>query len=480
MSVGLILTCIVTPLWVLQSLGSSIMFWRNRNTDYIKYRSPMLSLLMELFVCIIGVMYMLRWSLNGMIPCFVIVWVTEFGYPVIYLAIIARSIRLLFLYRLSEAKLAAALASGDDRRAKRLKKRKSELPLHLKKRSSDDSGMELRNLTYSSDPSTLNNKAVQVTLPLEQSWFHKHRHMLSNNFLNTSIGIALAFHVMVLIVLQAFSENIAIIPQVAMHNCFAGWEWIPHQIFVVCYNVILFVFVIMLRNVSDAYGIRGELLYMSIVNMFFDILFIIYYHVPVFRTFDPHDYAVNLAFVPLLTFHYHMIVRPVMATLGYAGLSSFIFRRNRVISDSSINSYPLTATKVSFEQVMESSTLWEQFKLFAVQDFTVENVLFFERCRKLKYDWMTEDETQSKVDNMEIEIQDVYNTFIAPNARFMVNLNGKTRRLILECLKQRNFSVDIFERALDEVAELMFRNTYPRFLQSRRNTYLKWEDVGSV
>ncbi|KAK9759360.1 Regulator of G-protein signaling 20, partial [Basidiobolus ranarum] len=161
-------------------------------------------------------------------------------------------------------------------------------------------------------------------------------------------------------------------------------------------------------------------------------------------------------------------------------LTSIFLRQNRGSSDFGFNSHPLTATKLSFEKVVESYNLWEQFKLFAVQDFTVENVLFYERCRKLKFDWITEDGTEPEISSMEMEIQDVYNTFVAPNARFMVNLNGKTRRLIQDSLKRREFSVDIFERALEEVGELMFRNTYPRFLQSRRNTHLKWEEVGSV
>ncbi|ORX97880.1 hypothetical protein K493DRAFT_313890 [Basidiobolus meristosporus CBS 931.73] len=479
MSAGLILTCVLTPLWVLQSFGSSVVFWRHRDTDYIKYRSPKLSLLMELFVCIIGVLYMLRWSLTGSIPCFVIVWITEFGYPVIYLAIIARSVRLLFLYRLSEAKLASALTNNTATKHNL----KSERTVNLKKRSSNDSGMEMRNLTYPSDSSIVNSNGTRpptTALPLEQSWFHQHRYILSSNFLNTSIGTAMVFHIMILIVLQAFSENIAIIPKVITSNCFNGWEWIPHQIFVVLYNVILFIFVIMLRNVSDAYGIRGELLYMSLVNMFFDVFFIIYFHISTLRTFDPNDYAVNLAFIPLLTFQYHMIVRPVLITRGYPSITSLFSRRTGNDLSSNINAYPLTATKVSFEQVMDNYTLWEQFKLFAVQDFSVENVLFFERCRRLKDSWTCDETGELKVEVIETEVRDVYDTFITPNARLMVNLNGKTRRQIQEALNQKNISVDIFDRAVEEVSELMFRNTYPRFIQSRRSSYLKWEDVGNV
>ncbi|ORX91335.1 hypothetical protein K493DRAFT_317346 [Basidiobolus meristosporus CBS 931.73] len=479
MNTSLLLTCIITPLWTLQCLGCSIMFWRHRNTDYIKYRSPKLSLLVELFVCIFGVLYMLRWSLTGLIPCFVIVWITEFGYPVIYLAIIARSVRLLFLYRLSEAKLVAASTYDEHEAAKRYRKRRSEVTHHLKKRSSDDSGLEMRNLTSPSTPSTVHNDSYP-SVPLEHSWFHKHRYILSPNYLNTVIGIILTFHAMILIVLQVFSPKVAILPTVAMENCFVGWEWIPHQMFIVLYNLILFILVILLRDVADAYGIRAELLYMSIVNMIFDIFFIMFFHIPVFRELDPHDYVVNLMFVPLLNFHYHMIIRPVLASRGYPSMSNMLLRQNRNSAEFGFHAHSLTASKLSFDQMVESYALWEQFKLFAVQDFTVENVLFFERCRKLKQMWAAENATPPETSTLEKEIHDLYNTFIAPNARFVVNLNGKTRRLIQEALKKREYKMEIFERALEEVGELMFRNTYPRFLQSRRNLHLKWEDVGAV
>ncbi|ORX69329.1 regulator of G protein signaling superfamily [Basidiobolus meristosporus CBS 931.73] len=450
---GAILACVLGPLWVLQILFAAKVFWSRKNHDSIKYRSPGLTLVALCTLCILGAMFIVRLSHAYDFPCFLVLWFTQLGYPIIYLCILGRSLRFLFLYRLSEAKLAAAL---NTRVKPRIFKRSEVIGGNIKKRSSEDSGLELQNLTYASDTSF-----PSTTFPLEENWYYKHRRILGSNVMGTLIGIIILVHIIILMVVQVVSPRFSVIPM-ANKDCMVGWEWIPHRFFVAFYTVLIILLILMLRTVSDAYGIRRELIIMCSISTTIDIFLIIFFSVPAMQAVDPEIFSLAIALFPIAVFYYYMVLNPTLETFGFTSVFQALGCRSPQLI--------LTSSMESFEILLRTPSLFEQFKLFAVKDFTVENVLFYEHCCRIH-------ELASNSSSFVEELQEMYSTFIANDSRFMVNLNGTTLRKLKRMFAEGRFEENMYDDAQREVKDLMFRNTYPRYLQTRRNNNLRWDTV---
>ncbi|ORX90018.1 regulator of G protein signaling superfamily [Basidiobolus meristosporus CBS 931.73] len=402
-------------------------------------------------------MYIIRLSSAYRFPCFLALWFTQLGYPIIYLCILGRSLRFLFLYRLSEAKLAAAL---NTKIRSKLFKKSDGMGANLIKRSSEDSGLELQNLTYTSESSFPTS-----SFPLEENWYYKHRRILGSNVLGTLMSVVVLFHVILLMIIQVVSPRFAIVPSVADENCLIGWEWIPHRFFVIFYTVLIIVLILMLLSVSDAYGIRRELIIMCTISTSIDIFLIIFFSVPAMQVLDPNIFSLAIALIPIFTFYYFMVLKPILESYGFTTLFQTLIGRSPQIA--------LTSSMESFETLLRTPTLFEQFKLFAVKDFTIENVLFYEHCCRIH-------ELAATSSNYAEELQEIFTIFIAQDSRFMINLNGRTFRKLRQMVVERKFEENMYDEAKEEVKDLMFRNTYPRFLQTRRNTNIRWDAVAEA
>ncbi|KAK9765404.1 hypothetical protein K7432_006298 [Basidiobolus ranarum] len=451
---GAVIACVLGPLWVAQALFAAKVFWNRKNTDCIKYRSPGLTLVALCSISIIGTMYIIRLSSAYRFPCFLVLWFTQLGYPIIYLCILGRSLRFLFLYRLSEAKLAAAL---NTKVKSKFFKKSDSLAGNLKKRSSEDSGLELQNLTYASDTSF-----PSTSFPLEENWYYKHRRILGSNVLGTLMSVVVLIHVIVLMVIQVVSPRFAVVPSIADEECMVGWEWIPHRFFVALYTVLIFFLILLLRSVSDAYGIRRELIIMCSISTFIDIFLIIFFSVPAMQILDPNIFSLAIALIPISIFYYFMVLKPIIESYGFTTIFQTLMCRPPQIT--------LTSSMESFEILLRTPSLFEQFKLFAVKDFTVENVLFYEYCCRIH-------ELAVSSSNYTEELREMFTIFIAHDSRFMINLNGRTFRKLQQMVLEGRFEENMYDEAQEEVKDLMFRNTYPRYLQTRRNTNVRWDTV---
>ncbi|KAK9759476.1 hypothetical protein K7432_017514 [Basidiobolus ranarum] len=95
-----------------------------------------------------------------------------------------------------------------------------------------------------------------------------------------------------------------------------------------------------------------------------------------------------------------MIIKPTMIAQ--------IYQPTLIVNTRSSKMPQLTLCIESFDFILQSSYLMEQFKLFATKDFSVENVLFYQRC--LKFRQIAEEGTGSCV---LAETFDIYDVFIA-------------------------------------------------------------------
>ncbi|KAI8810564.1 hypothetical protein BJ742DRAFT_800844 [Cladochytrium replicatum] len=60
----------------------------------------------------------------------------------------------------------------------------------------------------------------------------------------------------------------------------------------------------------------------------------------------------------------------------------------------------------------------------------------------------------------------VCDVFIRPGSPMELNLSAIVRRQCIDSIETRNFSVNVFNGALDQVVQSLFLNTFPKFLPS--------------
>ncbi|KAK9766286.1 hypothetical protein K7432_004746 [Basidiobolus ranarum] len=456
-----ILACTFGPLWLVFCACTNWAFWFRRHSPCIKYRSPTATLLAALMIFLVGALYILRWSRQYQIPCFISLWITQFSFPVIYCVVICRSVRLLFLYRISEAKLVAALHTREDHAIRLFDTSKSKKmkQVHFPEPSPTD------NMIYPSDRIFMDVQDPNV--PVEKNWFQRYQKLAAVHFLKMTVGCILALHIIVLVIIQCFTTRASIYPNMGFTECFSGWEWIPHQVFSVIYNIIILILFIAYRDVTDGFRVRSELIAMGIINSLMDVFFFFYYDESWANRLDPNSYLINVAFLYLFTFQYQMIIKPTMIAQ--------IYQPTSIVNTRSSKKPHLTLCMESFDFILQSSYLMEQFKLFATKDFSVENVLFYQRC--LKFRQIAEEGTGSCI---LAEAFDIYDVFIAYESHLMINLNGRTRQDIEDLLYQNSYHVNMFDEAAEEIKDLLFRNTFPRFLQGKRHTQFDWDSPTQV
>jgi len=123
----------------------------------------------------------------------------------------------------------------------------------------------------------------------------------------------------------------------------------------------------------------------------------------------------------------------------------------------------------AFELVLTDSSLLEEFKRFAVKDFSVENVLFYERVAQFRSLPAplpaTNGELTVTSDHLAKEARKVYYLFLREHADLQLNLSSRVLRNIESDIRLKRFCPGMFDGALAEVVQLMWTDTYPRFVR---------------
>jgi hypothetical protein len=103
---------------------------------------------------------------------------------------------------------------------------------------------------------------------------------------------------------------------------------------------------------------------------------------------------------------------------------------------------------------------------------SVENAFFYDACRSLLKSSELH-EAALREDNPDPGYKErlvrrltwLYITFLRPNADMEVNLSGNTRRRLERAARDGILNIPIMKKAMEEVEELMFYNTYQRYLR---------------
>ena len=74
-----------------------------------------------------------------------------------------------------------------------------------------------------------------------------------------------------------------------------------------------------------------------------------------------------------------------------------------------------------------------------------------------------------KTDQVKALAQEIYNTFIDHNSSTQVNLSSKQREEVKSAIDSGQLARETFDTAQKEIFSVMSRDSYPRFLQSKKN-----------
>ncbi|KAI9144199.1 RGS domain-containing protein [Paraphysoderma sedebokerense] len=120
----------------------------------------------------------------------------------------------------------------------------------------------------------------------------------------------------------------------------------------------------------------------------------------------------------------------------------------------------------SFQRVLNDRDMFQRFKIILAEDFSIENAMFLEEYNTLAPN-STSKTTQTILDaeSTKKHIEYIVNNFIISGSPYELNLSSKTRKSIISEAKKDNYTIEILEPAKNEVTQLMYLNSFPRFIR---------------
>ncbi|ORX94015.1 hypothetical protein K493DRAFT_352890 [Basidiobolus meristosporus CBS 931.73] len=304
-------------------------------------------------------------------------------------------------------------------------------------------------LTVDSSTNLKSNSEVEFN----GSWLHNHSYIFEDRFLiRLLVGFTL-LHVIMTVVIQCLTVDYGFSAPLR-DDCLSGWEFIPVYVVGSCEIFVLGPIVIQyIRGVTDAYSIVKELVMVVLTTGVGMCLYLVFAYVP--PVYDVR-YTIPVGvwgFTTLWSIH--------LLNCGLPLLEIYMTNQRS-------KNLPRDRKHPSFEEVLDHPVLFEKFKAFSVKDFSVENTLFYERYVRLKTTpsiLVKNFLARGLPSEIQNELYSIYNTFIRDDSEYQVNLRGETLREIELRIRDKDYSIDMFETALTEVKLLMYQHTFKRYLQ---------------
>ncbi|KAK9722703.1 hypothetical protein K7432_002462 [Basidiobolus ranarum] len=428
-------------IYLISVLTTSTYFWKYRDHPGVRSRSIPITFIGVVASFFLSSVYLVG-PLTQFVPCFVTLWCGSVLTPVILLTTIGKFLRVSFLYRTSLSKLKAERQRMEDQKEKNKPSSISSQKEHM---------FEPSDILLTVDSST--NLKSNSESEINSSWLHLHSYIFEDRFLIRILAGMTLFHLGMTIVIQCLTKDYSFSAPLR-DDCLSGWEFIPVYVVGSCEIFILGPIVIQyIRGVSDAYNIVKELVTIVLTTGIGMCIYLIFAYIPpVYEV----RYTVPVGvwgFITLWSIHLLNCGLPLIE----------IYMTNQRSKN-----LPRDRKHPSFEEVLDHPVLFEKFKAFSVKDFSVENTLFYERYVRLKTTpsiLVKNFLTRGLPSEIQNELSSIYNTFIRDDSEYQVNLRGETLREIEIRIRDRDYSIDMFETALTEVKLLMYQHTFKRYLQ---------------
>ena len=199
-----------------------------------------------------------------------------------------------------------------------------------------------------------------------------------------------------------------------------------------------------LKDVKDVYGIKSDIVTSVIVGMPCYLVFLGWKYIPFFKPIQEYFPSTMIIVLGLLSYHTFTIVLPIVRT----------FSKSKGLSRQTPN--------IPFSDILTDQTLLTKFRRYTLEEFTVENLLFYETCREFK------EVHSSELHNVDMNIHAlrIFAKFVKSGTMYQVNLLESTRKEIENQIRARQVTCNIFDQAMEEIYYLMHSWSYPRFLRT--------------
>ncbi|RKP24660.1 hypothetical protein SYNPS1DRAFT_29584 [Syncephalis pseudoplumigaleata] len=132
----------------------------------------------------------------------------------------------------------------------------------------------------------------------------------------------------------------------------------------------------------------------------------------------------------------------------------------------------VTGSRAQFRKLLLDTKRFREFKLFSIRNMSVENAFFYDACRSLLRSAelheaaLREGNADPGYDErLGRRLAWLHSTFLRASADMEVNLSGSTRRRLERATRDGMLDIPMMRKAMHEVEELMFYDTYQRYLR---------------
>ena len=328
--------------------------------------------------------------------------------------------------------------------------------------------------------------------------------------------VLISLHILITGIIQFCTTDFAIYPNVSRGYCHAVVELIPSYILLGIYGFVLCPYVLYrMTFVSDAYGIKQDILLSIFVSWPAYGLFLTWKHTPFMALPRLYVPSLFILLAGLVSIHTIIIAIPAIKALRATFSSAVVpsdaedncdpssdvfelYRAERGQSGSYFCDAPSSFLskyhRLTLKEVLADPILLAKFRKFTITEFAVENLLFIETVSDFKSHYqhlaVLLDQNKAALEGMDVDvvlvdsenlvptnwheslrdpIMTIYTKFIKSASPYEININGQTRKLIEESIFSGNpqaLSLTIFDAAEKEVFILLNSWSLPRFLYS--------------
>ncbi|RKP10426.1 hypothetical protein THASP1DRAFT_27798 [Thamnocephalis sphaerospora] len=348
-----------------------------------------------------------------------------------------------------------------------------EIPEAIQSSSSPLSPQERVALMHTTVQSPL---GVKFSLDVaSKDWFYRHRHWTQCRYVFYALLCTALFQCIPLLAVQLMTSEHQWVTPTTYVQCFTShYYWIVYIFSCVPLLAMLPALTYQMRSVRDAFYIRIEMMASMIASSAFLLIAALLAWLTNNST-DATEIQSYAASGAVLGCCLLLVVIGIIFPL----IEALRLDRRSVLA-------------MNFSDTMSDPVTFEKFKIFAIIDFSVENVLFYERVRRVRLlarstpaapvshsraPPANTDVTNVRLPSqpsftesllsprVEKELRSIFETFIRPGAEYEVNLDHVTRQAILTRVASNCINARMYDAAFRETTDLMLYNTFPRFLR---------------
>jgi hypothetical protein len=467
----------IAGIYTLFAIATTLLFFHYRHDTGIRHRGAHLTILSAM-VNIPLTIFLFAWTPMSLpIPGWVTMWLTSMLIPAWVLLSFNRFLRLVFLYRVSEAKLDAA----EHGKFNQLSQVYENEPV------SDKDDYTIR--SYPTGGSSIVLRASDEMTPeqlLKRNWYHRNRKRISTRLYIQTVAIFMSLHIIVTIAISVYYaiERPGELDEPILED---HYSMLALEGMCSIWYGMLFFFLREQTKVRDAHGIYLECRVWVPFSLLFYFAFLAASWV--FPPFEDPNTGYNWLPASLFAAIHFMIGHSIF--VAWPAIRVAIQSRRRAQRRSSRSDQE----RRSFDMLLRDPRRFAKFKEFCVVDFSVENALFLERYRRFKElatanqqsshnggkkrlsflmgGAATSDEQTTISDFGEStrlsdeamrELKAIYTTFMAPGAEFEVNLTSACRQAVADRIRDGDATAETLDEAHAEIHQLVYQNTYTRYM----------------